>query len=68
MICLFCDHVSCVHQVIQNIQNMLVPEAANIVFMSPRVGGECSSKEPWFGTSYAVEGKELVSLPSVILL
>ena len=59
---------SCVHQVIQNIQNMLVPETANIVFMSPRVGGECSSKEPWFGTSYAVEGKELVSLPSVILL
>lgn len=45
-------------QVIQNIQNMLVPEAANIVFMSPRVSGECSSQEPWFGTNYCVEGNQ----------
>ena len=36
---------------------MLVPEAANIVFMSPRVGGECSLQEPWFKTTYSVEGK-----------
>ena len=42
---------------IQNIQNMLIPEAANIVFMSPRVSGECSLQEPWFGTAYSVEGK-----------
>ena len=45
-------------QVIQGIQNMLVPEAANIVFMSPRVSGECSLQEPWFRTSYSVEGKQ----------
>lgn len=43
-------------------QNMLVPEAANIVLMSPRVSGDCLSQEPWFGTSYSVEGNQLHSL------
>ena len=53
---------SCLYQVIQNIQDMIVPEAANIVFMSPRLTGECLLHEPWFGASYAVQGNQSLTL------
>ncbi|XP_065906248.1 nardilysin-like [Dysidea avara] len=42
-------------EVIKRAQDMLTPETANIVLMSPRVSGECTLQEPWFGASYCVQ-------------
>ena len=35
---------------------MFTLDTANVVLMSPRVSGECTLQEPWFGANYGVQG------------
>ncbi|XP_078353430.1 nardilysin-like [Oculina patagonica] len=39
-------------EVIQNVQNSLTPEKANILLLSKRFQDECNDYEPWFQTPY----------------
>ncbi|XP_073259534.1 nardilysin-like [Porites lutea] len=40
-------------EVIQNVQNLLTPERANIMLLSKKFGEECTDNEPWFQTPYS---------------
>lgn len=35
---------------------LLTPERANLLLLSPEHEGQCPLKEKWFGTQYSVEG------------
>ena len=38
--------VLCVHQVIQDVQNLLTPDRANILILSKKYQEECTENEP----------------------
>ncbi|KTF90084.1 hypothetical protein cypCar_00022127 [Cyprinus carpio] len=42
-------------QVISAALNLLTPEKANLLLLSPEHEGQCPLKEKWFGTQYSVE-------------
>ena len=48
--------VLCVHQVIQDVQNLLTPDRANILILSKKYQEECTENEPWFQTPYNFSG------------
>uniref|UniRef100_A0A671SND0 Nardilysin-like n=1 Tax=Sinocyclocheilus anshuiensis TaxID=1608454 RepID=A0A671SND0_9TELE len=42
-------------EVISVAQNLLTPEKANLLLLSPEHEGQCPLREKWFGTQYSVE-------------
>ena len=46
----------CVHQVIQDVQNLLTPDGANVLILSKKYQEECTENEPWFQTPYNFSG------------
>uniref|UniRef100_A0A673LXS9 Nardilysin-like n=1 Tax=Sinocyclocheilus rhinocerous TaxID=307959 RepID=A0A673LXS9_9TELE len=42
-------------EVISAALNLLTPEKANLLLLSPEHEGQCSLREKWFGTQYSVE-------------
>lgn len=36
--------------------NLLTPEKANLLLLSPEHEGQCPLREKWFGTQYSLEG------------
>ncbi|MGH0167461.1 UNVERIFIED_CONTAM: hypothetical protein FKN15_002428 [Acipenser sinensis] len=42
-------------QVISAVLNLLVPDKANLLLLSPNNEGSCPLKEKWFGTQYSVQ-------------
>ena len=48
--------VLCIHQVIQDVQNLLTPDRANILILSKKYQEECTENETWFQTPYNFSG------------
>ena len=44
------------HQVIEDVQNLLTPDRANILILSKKYQEECTENEPWFQTPYNFSG------------
>ncbi len=36
--------------------NLLTPDKANLLLLSPEHEGQCPLREKWFGTQYSLEG------------
>ncbi|XP_058887819.1 nardilysin-like isoform X2 [Acipenser ruthenus] len=45
-------------EVISAVLNLLVPDTANLLLLSPNNEGSCPLKEKWFGTQYSVQDIE----------